>query len=360
MTATAIVTSMTDPNVQAWRSAHATLGGRLVDLESHANVALARTGVLTGGSAAAWGDADADLAQAWETYRVLDEVLDRAETEPARAGELLTTTQVPGPGGAPTDPSTALSAASDAVDAAVALADRLAAAWDGLAPRVGAARAAAAAAGDTTTERAAAALAELVATDPLGVSEADVAAVEQRAEASGSRHAAAQAATARLDVDLAAARDALAALDTDLQEAGRELAHAASRVVGVDASPPVPDVDAVGAWLDRIAAASATDRSRAATELGAWNDALAARRADLAAALEAARTGMRRRDDGQGLWTALRAKAGALKVDERPEVAEALTAARDVLWRAPCDLDAADAALARLAAVLTTRPKGDR
>ena len=66
------------------------------------------------------------------------------------------------------------------------------------------------------------------------------------------------------------------------------------------------------------------------------------------------------RDDGQGLWTALRAKAGALKVDERPDVAEALTAARDVLWHAPCDLDAADAALARLAAVLTTRPKGDR
>lgn len=351
---------MTDPNVQAWRSAHATLGGRLVDLESHANVALARTGVLTGGSAAAWAHADAGLAGAWETYRVLDEVLARAESEPARAGELLTTTQVPGPSGAPADPSTALSAASDAVDAAVALADRLAAAWDGLAPRVGAARAAAAAAGDTATERAAAALAELMATDPLGVSEADVAAVEQRAEASGDRHAAAEAAAARLDVDLAAARDALAALDAELQEAAHELAHAASRVVGVDATPPVPDLDAVGAWLDRIASTSRTDRGRAATELAGWNDALAARRADLATALDTARTGMRRRDDGQGLWTALRAKAGALKVDERPDVAEALTAARDVLWHAPCDLGAADAALARLAAVLTTRPKGDR
>src|SRR5918998_668877 len=130
-----IVTAMTDPNVQAWRNAHATLGSRLVDLESHGNVALARTGVLTGGTATAWADAAAGLAHAWETYRVLDEVLGRVEAEPALAATLLTTSTVPGPGGAPADPSTALAAASSAVDDAVALADRLATAWDTLAPR---------------------------------------------------------------------------------------------------------------------------------------------------------------------------------------------------------------------------------
>ncbi|HEX6420505.1 MAG TPA: hypothetical protein VFZ77_18535 [Acidimicrobiales bacterium] len=351
---------MTDPTVQAWRTAHATLGSRLVDLESHANVALARTGVLTGTSAAAWAEADTGLSHAWETYRVLDEVLGQAEAEPARAGDLLRSARVPGPDGATTDASTALGAASAAVDAAVALADRLAAAWDGLAPRVGAARSTAAAAGDAATERAATALAELVASDPLAVDEADVAAVERRAEASGGRRAAAQAAAARLDVDLAAARDALAALDADGQAAAGELAHAASRVAGVDASPPVPDLAGVGDWLDRIAATAAADRTRAAADLAAWNDAVRSRRADLDAALGAARAAMRRRAEGQGLWTALRAKAGARKVDERADVAEALAAARDVLWHAPCDLAAADAALARLTAALTARPGEDR
>ncbi|HKY66400.1 MAG TPA: hypothetical protein VJM49_08530, partial [Acidimicrobiales bacterium] len=131
---------MTDPHVQAWRSAHTTLGARLVDLESLPNVALARTGSLTGATGQAWADADAALAHAWETYRVLDEVLDAVETDPARAGTLLSTARVPGSGGAPADPSTALTAASAAVDAAVAVADRLATAWDSLAPRVGAAR----------------------------------------------------------------------------------------------------------------------------------------------------------------------------------------------------------------------------
>src|SRR5690606_33633310 len=69
--AAAAVTPLPDPDVQSLRNAPATLGSRLVDLESHANVALARTGVLTGTSAAAWTEADTGLSHAWETYRVL-------------------------------------------------------------------------------------------------------------------------------------------------------------------------------------------------------------------------------------------------------------------------------------------------
>jgi hypothetical protein len=351
---------MTDPNIQAWRSAHTALGSRLVDLESNPNVALARTGALTGATAAAWADADAGLAHAWETYRVLDEVLDKVEADPDGAAAVFTAAQIPGAGGAPTDPSTALTAASAVVDDAVAVADRLATAWDQLAPRVGAARAAAAAAGDGATGRAASALAELVATDPFAVGEADVAAVEQRAGASGSRVAAAQAAEARLDLDLAAARDTLAALTAEAETAAAELAHAASRVVGIDTGAPVPDLAALGGWLDRIGATAATDRLRAATDLAAWQAAAEARRTELDAALAPARSGLRRRNEGQGLWTALRAKAGARKLDEQPDVAEALSTARDLLWTAPCDLVAAEAALARLSQVLMTRPKEDR
>ena len=78
---------MTDPHIQAWRSAHTTLGSRLVDLESQADVAVARTGVLTGATAAAWADAEAGLAHAWETYQVLDEVLARRAV-PGRPADL--------------------------------------------------------------------------------------------------------------------------------------------------------------------------------------------------------------------------------------------------------------------------------
>lgn len=354
---------MTDPNVMAWRSAHAALGSRLVDLESQPDVALARTGVLSGATAAAWADADAGLAHAWETYRVLSEVLDDVESDPARAAALLTTSQVPGAGGVPADPSTALAAASAAVDAALDVAQRLAAAWGALAPRVGAARTAAAGSGDAATERTAAALAELVATDPFAVTEADVAAVEQAAAASGNRKAAQEAAVSRLEVDLAAARDFLVALGADAEGAADELAHAATRVMGIDTAVPVPDLDALGAWLDRIADGAARphgDKARVAADLAAWRAAADARRAEIDAALGPARAGMRRREEGQGLWTALRAKAGARKLDERPAVAEALSAAQDELWRAPCDLDAAEAALSRLSAVLMSPPQEDR
>jgi hypothetical protein len=354
---------MTDPNIQAWRSAHTTLGSRLVDLESQSDVAVARAGALTGATGAAWAAADSGLAHAWETYRVLAEVLDDVEADPARAAALLTTSQVPGPNGAPADPSTALSAASAAVDEAIEVVERLGDAWASLAPRVGAARKAAAASGDGATERSATALAELVATDPFAVTEADVARVEQAAAASGDRVAAQKAAASRLDVDLAAARDALAALRADVDGAADELAHAATRVAGIDTAVPVPDLAALGDWLDRITAAAEVphgDKARVAVDLAAWRSATDARRAEVDAVLGAARSGMRRRKDGQGLWTALRAKAGARKLDENAAVAAALTAAQDELWQAPCDLDAAEAALARLSAVLTSPPQEDR
>jgi hypothetical protein len=69
---------------------------------------------------------------------------------------------------------------------------------------------------------------------------------------------------------------------------------------------------------------------------------------------------MQRRSAGRGLWTALRAKAGARRLDEQPDVAAALSAAQEELWRAPCDLAKAEAALAAVSAVLEARPGGTR
>jgi hypothetical protein len=353
---------MTHPDVEAWKRGHALLGSRLVDVESLPNVVLARSGILTGGTATTWADADAVLGRAWAAYQALDGALRQAEAsgDPAAATALLATAPVITADGPVTDAGAALAAAHLDVDTATGVVARLDAAWDGLAPRVGAARAKAASSGDADTERAATALAELLTSDPLAVTEADVVAVEARASASGTRHAASVAAPARLDVDLPRARDLLARLDADAQGAAAELAHAASRIVGVAATAPVPDLEALGSWLDRIEAAATGDRGRAATDLAAWFAAAQARRDELDAALAPARSGMERREQGRGLWNALRAKAGARKLDEQPDVVAALAAAKDLLWTAPCDVAAAEAALTHLSRVLTNRPQEDR
>ena len=342
--------------LQAWQAEVAALGSRLVDLEADTTVTVARSGVLTGASGVTWSAADAGVAAAWEAYRRLGELVERAVAEPDRANALLT---APGGAGGTGDASATLREAEAAVTEAVAVAGRLAAAWGDLAARSQAAARAAADAGDAAGGRAADALAELLASDPLAVTEADVAAVEAQVGKSAGRRAANRAAARRFDVDLAAARTTLAGLDADVQAAAGELVHAASRIAGVDATVPVTDVGALGGWLDRIAALAATGRDQAAAALADWRAAAAARRAELDAALAPARAGLRRREEGRGLWSALRAKAGARHLDERPDVVAALDAAREQLWRAPCDLDAAEAALRRLSLALADR-RSDR
>lgn len=354
---------MIHPDVEAWKRGHAQLGSRLVDVESLPNVTLARSGILTGGSATTWAEAEGRLNRAWTTFHTLESVLQQVEAtdDPAQATAVLAAHPVDTAHGPEADPGAALAAAHLDVDAASGVIGRFDAAWDDLTPRVGAVRAKAAATGDTATDRAAAALAELLAADPLAVTEGDVASVEAKASASGTRHAASVQATARLDVDLPRARDELARLEADVTTAASELAHAASRVVGVAATVPVTDLDALGKWLDRIGTAAVDgDRGRAAADLTAWFEAAQARRRELDAALGPARAGMERREQGRGLWRALRAKAGARKLDEKPDVVAALDAARELLWTAPCDVAAAEASLTHLSRTLTNRPQEDR
>jgi len=353
-------------SLDAWRGALATLGGLLVDLESNATVEQARTGSLDGETARAWNEADGGVSRAWETYRAVDDLLHRAEADPGQSQTLLTAPTVPGPTG-PTDPTTAMRSAKAAVEAAAEVAARLGAAWGSMVARAHAAQAAAGDAGDESTARAAEALARLLATDPFAVSPDDVEGVERAAAESARRHSAAKAAVVRFDVDLARARATLSQLRTDLQDAAAELDHAASRIAGAARAHPVPDLDALGDWLDRIAATADHEASRAAGNLANWTAAAQARRDELDGAVGAARAALERRDAGRGLWTALRAKASARRRDEQSDVAAALSAAREELWQAPCDLDVAEAALARLSALLRApggperaeRPEGE-
>jgi hypothetical protein len=348
---------VTDPSLVVRRSELAALGERLVDLESDTIVTVARGGGLTGGSALTWTEADTGIASAWEIYRAVGELLGRAEADPSHAAELLAAPTIGTPVGAQ-DAAAALDTATQAVERAKQVAAGLAAAWGGFATRVQAASDAATAAGAAAALRAAGAVTELLAGDPLAVTEADVAHVESLAQAASGRRAAAATATGRLDIDLVRARTTLDSLDADAQAAAGELAHATSRIAGLVVPAPARDLAALGAWLDRIAAMA--DRPNAASALDDWFAAADSRRAELDGALAAARGSMRRRAEGRGLWTALRAKAGARRLDEQADVAAALDAAREQLWRAPCDLDAAEAALSRLAAALEARPGGTR
>lgn len=341
----------TDPTINAWRAAVATLGGRLVELEANPTTALARAGGLTGETAAAWNGADAAVALAWETYRATDALLDEVDRDPDRAGVLLTGSTVPSPSG-PADPTTAMRTAKDAVDAAVAVVERLAAAWDATTSRVVVARSAAEVGGDQVAVRAADALVDLLRTDPFAVHEADVTAIEAMAGQAQARRSAAELATARLDLDLAHARTTLDGLRAAVAAADAELDHAVARIAGLVRTQPVRDLDALGAQLDEIVALAPANGARAASALQDWQRSAVARQAELDAALAPARDGLRRREEARGLWDALRVKAAARRVDERADVAAALSAAKDALWEAPCDLAVAEAAMARLVALL--------
>ena len=315
---------------------------------------MARTGVLVGGSAVEWTEADRGVGSAWTTYDAMNDLVTEAEAEPDRAPELLASSTVPGRAG-PLDPTAAMREAKAGVDAALAVVTRLKTAWDDWATRVAVARRAAETAQDTVALRSIGALADLLATDPLAVTAADVEQVEAAAAAATSRRSAAQLATARVELDLGQARTTMTTLAADVERAATELEYTSSRIAGVAATVPVRDVDALGQWLDRIAAGAAGDPAQAARDLDDWMAAAQARRDELDAALGPARAGMQRREEGRGLWNALRAKAAGRKVDERPDVAATLKEAQELLWSAPCGLDEAEAALARLAAVLEVR-----
>ena len=252
---------MTDPGVMLRRNELAALGERLVDLESDATVTVARGGGLTGGTRATWAEADAGIAAAWEVYRAVDDLLGRAESDPARAAELLAAPTVPTAAG-PCDAATALAAAGAELAAAAAVRPGWPPPGGGLASRVQVASAAALAAGDGPAQRAADAIAGLLVGDPLAVTEADVVHVESLAQAATGRHAAVQSATGRLDLDLERARATLDTLDADVQAAAGELAHAASRIAGVDVPSPARDLPALAGWLDRIAATGGSDQPR--------------------------------------------------------------------------------------------------
>jgi len=142
------------------------------------------------------------------------------------------------------------------------------------------------------------------------------------------------------------------------QDAAAAWRQAAAKIAA-GALPPEPadpaDLSARLAGLDALQAAGRW--TRLASELDLLDRELATAAAGFKEAERAVVAAMAKRDELRGLLGAYKAKAARLGAVEDAGLAERYDRARDLLWTAPCDLAAAEAAVAGYQqAVLGVRP----
>jgi hypothetical protein len=130
--------------------------------------------------------------------------------------------------------------------------------------------------------------------------------------------------------------------------------------IAAGALPPEPaglaDLSARLAGLDSLLAGSRW--TRLASELDLLDRELTTATAAFNEAERAVVAAMAKRDELRGLLGAYKAKAARLGAVEDPALAERYDQARDLLWTAPCDLAAAEAAVAGYQqAVLGVQPR---
>jgi hypothetical protein len=136
---------------------------------------------------------------------------------------------------------------------------------------------------------------------------------------------------------------AVAAARAARQDAVAAWQEAATRVSALP--PPPPDVaDPALAGLDTLAARG--QWSRLATELDRCEAELAASGDQTAGLRRAAQDAIGKRDELRGLLRAYKAKAARLGAAEDADLADRHERAYGLLWTAPCDLAAAEAAVA--------------
>jgi hypothetical protein len=134
----------------------------------------------------------------------------------------------------------------------------------------------------------------------------------------------------------------------------------AAAKIAAGALPPEPaglaDLSARLAGLDPLLASGRL--TRLASELDLLDRELATATAAFKEAERAVVAAMANRDELRGLLGAYKAKAARLGGAEDPGLAERYDQARDLLWTAPCDLAAAEAAVAGYQqAVLGVQPR---
>lgn len=372
-----------------------TMGASLADLDGDVTLKLLASATLSGRTAAEWARVSPRLALLWACYGALKDKLAevvalrarprlRAEDLEALSNQLLGDSVV-----LPPDPTTpvarsltttqrvaSLAWVQDAMATmfhdVVSVVDRVGAAWGAL-PRLDALD------GDLTGLIQSAGQAGLIApadvagararitdlrdrlrADPLGADPTQVPAIEEQVRAATQALAAAKLARDELAGKLAATGgvlDSAAALVGQLRAAWDETAQKIAAPAGMaDVAALQVRVTRLRANLDNVTALAHADWQEAHRLLGALDQQAAALQADSSAALAALREPMARRNELRGRLDAYHAKALAIGRAEDSALGQLYEAAQRLVYTAPCDLGAAEAAVRAYSTALS-RPR---
>jgi hypothetical protein len=139
---------------------------------------------------------------------------------------------------------------------------------------------------------------------------------------------------------------AAAAARSAREDAAAAWQRAAAKIAPAALPPPPADLEDLSARLAGLGELLTGGRwTRLASELDLLDHQLAVATAGFKEAERAAVSAMARRDELRGLLGAYKAKAARLGGAEDAALAERYDRARDLLWTAPCDLAAAEAAV---------------
>ena len=152
---------------------------------------------------------------------------------------------------------------------------------------------------------------------------------------------------------------AMAAARSAREDAAAAWQRATAKIAAGALPPPPADLADLSGRLDGLGPMLAAGRwTRLASELDLLDRELATVTAGFREAERAVVAAMAKRDELRGLLGAYKAKAARLGAAEDAALAERYDRARDLLWTAPCDLAAAEAAVAGYQqAVLGVQPR---
>jgi hypothetical protein len=391
MTATVMTRDQAAAAAKAAVAERDAIQANLLELDSSFGKQLLAGAELTGGTRRRWDAAAATLATLWQVFSAYSAVVDQAAEAAARhlgprelaavsgllAGRSVQLASGPAPlaGRDLADPGRedltlatavarmrgAFSSVTEVVSAAEQVWTEVAGRLDAAGAELAGVRSRAATLGDealagdlTAAQGELARLRDTLNSDPLALWQpggtVDTSGADRLAER-------VTAAASRVD-ELARLRDeagqrvaevaaAAAAARAAREDAAAAWQRATAKIAAAALPPPPAGLPDVSGRLDGLGPMLAAGRwTRLASELDLLDRELATATAGFREAERAAVAAMAKRDELRGLLGAYKAKAARLGAAEDAALAERYDRARDLLWTAPCDLAAAEAAVA--------------
>ena len=391
MTATVMTRDQAAAAAKAAVAERDAIQANLLELDSSFGKQLLAGAELTGGTRRRWDAAAATLATLWQVFSAYSAVVDQAAEAAARhlgprelaaisgllAGRSVQLASGPAPlaGRDLADPGRedltlatavarmrgAFSSVTEVVSAAEQVWTEVAGRLDAAGGELARVRSRAATLGDealagdlTAAQGELARLRDTLNSDPLALWQpggtVDTSGADRLAER-------VTAAASRVD-ELARLRDeagqrvaevaaAAAAARAAREDAAAAWQRATAKIAAAALPPPPAGLPDVSGRLDGLGPMLAAGRwTRLASELDLLDRELATATAGFREAERAAVAAMAKRDELRGLLGAYKAKAARLGAAEDAALAERYDRARDLLWTAPCDLAAAEAAVA--------------